>query len=160
MFRIWIALGVAVAALAGAGLAQADRGLRPAEPAGAYMTGIVKEKLANQYDIAWDSLYPAHQRVASRDAYIACESLTPPAGDLVAIKVQRVYDERIAVAGVARKVMTRAVRVRVVIASPVFTPFPVAIVQTFHAIAVQGQWRWILSRDQYAYYSSGSCPYA
>ena len=159
MFRISIALGVAVAALAAAGIAQADRGLRPAEPAGQYMTGIVKEKLANQYDMAWESLYPAHQRIASRDAYIACESLTPPAGDLVAIKVQRVFDERIAVAGAARKLMTRAVRVRVVIASPVFTLFPVAIVQTFHAIAVQGQWRWILSRDQYAYYSSGTCPW-
>jgi hypothetical protein len=160
MFRIWIALGVAVAALAGAGVAQGDRGLRPAEPAGEYMTGIVKEKLTNQYDVAWQSLYPAHQRVASLDAYVGCESLTPSAGDLVALKVQRVFDERIAVAGVARKVLTRAVRVRVVIASPVFTMFPVAIVQTFHAIAVAGQWRWILSRDQYAYYSSGSCPYA
>jgi hypothetical protein len=160
MFRIWIALGVAVAALGAAGLAQADRGLRPAEPAGQYMTTIVKQKLESRYDLAWQSLYPAHQRVASLDAYVACESLTPEAGTLVGIKAVRVYDERIAVAGVARKVMTRAVRVRVMVASPTFPLFPVTIVQTFHAIAVGGQWKWILSYDQYGYYSSGGCPYA
>lgn len=160
MFRIWIALGVAAAALAVAGMAQADRGLRPAEPAGEYMTTIVKEKLANEFDLAWQSLYPAHQRVASLDAYVACESLTEPAGTLVGVKVLRVFDERIAVAGVARKLLTRAVRVRVAVASPTFPLYPVRIVQTFHAIAVQGQWKWILSRDQYAYYSDGSCPYA
>jgi hypothetical protein len=140
--------------------ARADRGLHPAEPAAAYMTTIVKEKLTNQYELAWQSLYPAHQRVASLEAYVECESLTPPAGALIAIKVVRVFDERIALAGIKRKLMTRAVRVRVVVASPVFTLYPVTITQTFHAIAVRGQWKWILSADQYAYYSAGSCPYS
>jgi hypothetical protein len=50
--------------------------------------------------------------------------------------------------------------VRVSIASPEFTLFPVAIVQTFHAIAVDRRWTWILSREQYAYYSAGACPYS
>jgi hypothetical protein len=160
MFRIWISIAVGIAALAATAIAQADRGLRPAEPAGEYMTAIVKEKLANQYDLAWQSLYPPHQRVASLEEYVGCESLTEAAGTLVNVKVLRVFDERIAVAGVAKKLMTRAVRVRVAVDSPVFPLFPVAIVQTFHAVAVQGQWKWILSRDQYAYYNAGTCPYA
>jgi hypothetical protein len=158
--RAQVSVVVAVAALAGTPLAYADRGLRPAEAAGKYMTSIVKEKLAGEYELAWESLYPPHQRVASLEAYVACEGLTPPAGTLTAFKVLRVFDERIAVAGAKRKLMTRAVRVRVAVASPLYTLHPVTITQTFHAIAVRGQWKWILSTDQYAYYSAGSCPYS
>ena len=160
MFRIWLSIAVAGVALAAVGAAQADRGVRPAEPAGKYMAGIVEQKITNQYDLAWQSLYPLHQRVASLDAYVACESLTPAAGPLVAINVLRAFDERIRVAGLQRKLMTRAVRVRVKVVSPYTTPFPVTIEQTFHAIAVKGQWKWILSADQYAYYSEGTCPYS
>src|SRR5262249_7763588 len=127
MFRIWVSMAVGVAALAAAGIGQADRGLRPAEPAGEYMTDVVKQKLATQYDLAWQSLYPPHQRVASLDAYVACEGLTPDAGTVVGVKVLRVFDEKIAVAGAKRKLMTRAVKMRVVVASPVFTSFPVTI---------------------------------
>ena len=160
MFRIWLSIAVAGVALAAIGAAQADRGVHPAEPAGKYMAGIVEQKITNQYDLAWQSLYPLHQRVASLDAYVACESLTPAAGPLVAIKVLRAFDERIRVAGLQRKLMTRAVRVRVKVVSPYTTPFPVTIEQTFHAIAVKGQWKWILSADQYEYYSEGTCPYS
>ena len=160
MFRFWLSIALAGVALAAVGAAQADRGVRPAEPAGKYMTGIVEQKLANEYEQAWLSLYAPHQRVASLDAYVACESLTPTAGTLIGIKVQRTFDERIRVAGVQRKLMTRAVRVRVTVASPIYTPFPVTIDQTFHAIAVKGHWKWILSADQYAYYSAGTCPYS
>jgi hypothetical protein len=142
-----------------AGVAPADRGNRPAEPAGTYMTTIVKQKLASEYGLAWQSLYPPHQRVATLDAYVGCESLVQRPGTLVAVKVLRVFNERIRVAGEPDKLMTRAVRVRVAIASPAFPLFPVTIVNTFHAIAVDGRWTWILSRDQYAYYSAGTCPY-
>jgi hypothetical protein len=160
MFRIWLSVAVAGIAFVAIGAAHADPVVRPAEPAGKYMAAIVKQKLANQYDLAWKSLYPAHQRVASLDAYVACESLTPAAGDLVGIKVLRSFDERIRVAGLPRKLMTRAVSVRVKVASPYTAPFPVTIEQTFHAIAVLGQWRWILSASQYQYYSEGTCPYS
>ena len=159
MFRFWISTAVAALALVAVAAAQADRGVRPAEPAGKYMTGIVKQKLTNEYELAWESLYPRHQRIASLEAYVACECLTPPAGNFVAIKVMRSFNERIRIAGETRKVMTRAVRVRVAVAVPTF-PFPIMIDQTFHAIAVNGQWKWILSADQYDYYSEGTCPYS
>lgn len=159
MFRIWLSIGVA-AALVAAATAQATPGVRPAEPAGKYMTGVVKQKLANEYEDAWQSLYPPHQRVATLEAYVGCESLVPPPGTLVAVNVLRTFDERIHVAGVSRRLMTRAVRVRVAVSAPSFPDFPVAVTQTFHAIAVGAQWKWILSTDQYAYYSAGGCPYA
>ena len=78
-----------------AGVAPADRGNWPVEPAGTYMTTIVKQKLASEYGLAWQSLYPPHQRVATLDAYVGCESLVPRPGTLVAVKVLRVFDERI-----------------------------------------------------------------
>ena len=102
-------------------MAQANPGVRPAEPAGKYMTAVVKQKLANEYGLAWQSLYPPHQRVASQEAYVGCESLQPAAGALAGIKVLRTFDERIRVAGVQRKLMTRAVRVHVAVALPEFT---------------------------------------
>ena len=117
MFRIWFSIAIAAVALAAVGAAQADRGLRPAEPAGKYMTGVVKQKLANEYDLAWQSLYPPHQRdrLAGR-LRRAARASRRRAGPLVAIKVLRTFDERIRIAGAQRKVMTRAVRMRVAVA--------------------------------------------
>jgi hypothetical protein len=158
MFRVWLSIGVVVALVA-AGMAQAKPGVRPVEPAGKYMTSVVKQKLASEYDLAWQSLYPPHQRVAAQAAYVECESLVPSMGTLVQVQVLRTFDERIQIAGEHRKAMTRAVRVRVTVAVPSFPQFPVSVVQTFHAIAVGAQWKWILSTDQYAYYSNGECPY-
>ena len=147
------------AALSFPGTAESDRGNLPTEPAGTYMTTIVRQKLAGEYDLAWQSLYPLHQQVATLETYVGCESLVSRPGTLVAVKVMRVFNERIRVAGEPRNRKTRAVRVRVAVAAPAFPLFPVIIVETFHAIAVDGQWAWILSRDQYAYYSAGTCPY-
>ena len=142
-----------------AGIAPAARNRR-VEPAGTDMTAIVKQKLASEYGLAWQSLYPPHQRVATLEARCRLREPRTRTGTLVAVKVLRVFNERIRVAGEPGKLKTRAVRVRVAVASPEFPLFPVTIVNTFHAIAVDGQWTWILSRDQYAYYSAGTCPYS
>ena len=91
------------AALPRAGNVAEDRGLRPAEPASAYMPTIVKEKFAGEYDRAWQSLYPAHQRVATLDAYVACEGLIPRPGTMVGVKVLRRFTESIRIAGDRRK---------------------------------------------------------
>ena len=56
MFRFWLSIAVAGVALAAVGAAQADRGVRPAEPAGKYMSGIVEQKLANHAWILGDEL--------------------------------------------------------------------------------------------------------
>jgi hypothetical protein len=131
----------------------------PAEPAGTYMTAVVKQKLRSDYAAAWQTLYPPHQRVATLDAYVGCESLVASAGTLLGVRVLHSFDERIRIAGRKGKLLTRAVKIRVSVASPLYTAWPVSITQTFHAIAVDGHWRWILSPDQYAYYSAGACPY-
>lgn len=122
------------------------------------MVSVVKQKLANDYGLAWQTLYPAHQRVAAREAYVSCESLTPTAGTILSVRALHTFNERIVVAGKRAKILTKAIDVRVTVASP-YVLFPVVFEQTFHAIAVRGSWRWILSADQYVYYSAGECPY-
>src|SRR5512133_576691 len=145
MFRVWIWIAAATASLAVAGTAMAGPGVRPMEP-GPYMVSVVKQKLSSDYATAWETLYPAHQRIATRDAYVACESLTPDAGTMRSVRALRTYNERIPVAGKGGLTKTRAVDVRVTVDSPL-VPFPVVIEQTFHAIKVSGRWRWILSLD-------------
>jgi len=160
MNRLFCILGIAAAALSSVTAAAARPTPRPPEDgAGKLMTTIVRKKLASRYDLAWETLYPAHQRVATREAYVGCESLIRSPGKVAAVRVMRVFRERIWVAGESRKLMTKAVRVRVIVIAP-YVPFPVVVAQTFHALRVDGRWRWILSPEQWAYYSAGTCPNA
>jgi hypothetical protein len=160
MYRLFCILGVAVAGLAITAGASARLTPRPPEGgAGKFMKTVVSQKLASKYDLAWESLYPAHQQVASREAYVGCESLIPSSGNVTSVKAVRVFRQRISVAGQPRKLMTRAVRIRVSVEVP-YVPFPVVIAQTFHALRVHGSWKWILSPEQYAYYNARVCPYA
>jgi hypothetical protein len=133
---------------------------RPPDPAGKYMVSVVRDKIESRYSSAWETLYPPHQRVASLEAYVACESLVPSPGTLVGVKALRIFNETIHVAGQRLPISTRAVKVRVSVASPLVGLIPVVIVQTFHAVRVSRHWTWILSSDQYANYSAGACPYS
>jgi hypothetical protein len=143
----------AVAAPAGACAAP------PRRSAGPFMVRIVRQKMESRYDLAWTSLYPLHQRVASLEAYVACESLVPSPGTLINVRSVRNVPESIRVSGRTTTIATRAVTVSVTVLSPL-SPFPVRVVETFHAVPVSGHWTWILSPDQYQSYSDGACPYS
>ena len=148
MFRIWLSIAVAASRTR-------SRRRRPGGPRRAPRRarrevhgGIVEQKIANQYDLAWQSLYPPHQRVASRrlrrvrEPYAAgearwsrsrcCAASTSASGSQAA----------------SRKVMTRALRMRVAVAVPQL-PFPIMIDQTFHAIAVAGTVEVVLQLEQF-----------
>jgi hypothetical protein len=145
-------------AIAGA-IATDLRASSPNEQVGKFMAAIAREKLARQFDVAWASLYPPHQLVATREAYVACETLIPWSGSVTAVRIVHVFSERISIAGAPRKLPTKAVSMRVTVVAASL-PIPVVIEHTFHAIRVRDHWRWILSQEQYADYSAGTCPYA
>jgi hypothetical protein len=108
----------------------------------------------------WETLYPPHQAVASREAYVNCEGLIPwPGAVALSVRVLRVFRQRISVADVSRKLETEAVRVHAT-AYVSGVPLPFVVTKTYHALRVQGRWTWILSPQQYANYSAGTCPYA
>ena len=161
MISLSCIVGLGAIALGSAGGVSARATPRPpATGAGKFMKTVVSEKLGRRYDLVWETLYPRHQQVASREAFVDCESRIPwPGADSSSVRVLRVFRERFRVAGESRKLETTAVHVRVTgVASGL--PVPFVVEKTFHALRVGGRWKWILSPDQYAYYNSGTCPYA
>jgi hypothetical protein len=148
--RIRVAITV-MALAAGTGFAVATPGAiatalptsSASERAGKFMAAIAREKLARQFDVAWASLYTPHQEVATREAYVACESRISWSGSVAAVRIVRVFPEQIWIAGATRKLATTAVSMRITVVATA-TPIPVVIAQTFHAIRVGGGWRWIL----------------
>lgn len=127
----------------------------PGDPA-RFMTGLIQEIAANDYAGAWATLHPAHQRVATQEAYVACEAQTPIPGTLSSVSVIDVSDKQVEVAGEAGTVDGKAVRLELSIAGA--GPDPIVVTHTSHAVAVAGHWTWILPPERFAKYRAGRCP--
>jgi hypothetical protein len=134
-----------------------DGGGPPTQTPGLFMTSLVREKATGQYELAWKSLHPLHQRVASEKDYIKCENQTVFPGHLIKVSVVRVIDEPVRIAGETESVASKAVTLKVAVNSPGI-PKPVVVTDTYHAIAVDGHWTWILTADNFAQYKAGRCP--
>jgi len=127
----------------------------PGDPGG-FMTGLIQEIAANDYAGAWATLHPAHQRVATREAYVACEAQSPIPGQLSSVDVLDVSDKQVRVAGETGTVAGKAVRLELSIAGG--GPDPIVVAHTSHAVAVAGHWTWILPPERFAAYRAGRCP--
>ncbi len=129
---------------------------QPADDPVAFLRGVVTKIAANDYEAAWLTLHPAQQRVATRQAYVHCEQLSPIPGHLDSIRLVRSVTERISVAGGDRAVDSKAATFRVKITEPALKD-EVVVPMTVHAVAVDGHWRWILSPKRFELYRSKSC---
>ena len=147
-------LAAALAALLVVLVARRDEG--PGDPA-QFVTGLVQQIAANDYADAWASLYPAHQLVAPREAYVACEAQSPIPGKLSSVRVIQVSDEQVRVAGEGAAVAGKAVRVKLSIAGTGGAA-PIVVTTTSHAVAVADRWTWILPPERFAEYRAGRCP--
>lgn len=137
--------------------ARVQRWSRSDQSAATFMVTLVRQKLADQNVAAWRTLYPAHQLVAPLAAFVACQSAIPSMGSLVSVRALRVQTEPVLIAGEAAPVPSKAVTVRVAVRADSW-PEPVVVVQTMHTVAVNGDWRWILSASQHEAYDAGACP--
>jgi hypothetical protein len=159
------ALGLSAAAIAIAvGLAvwatgRDDGPRQPTADPVVFLRGIVSHIADNDYDSVWPSLHPAQQRVATRAVYVSCEAMTPIPGHLDWIRLVRAKDEQITVPGDHGLVPSKAVTFRLKLSEPVLDE-SVIVTQTVHAVAVDGEWRWILSPKRFGTYRSRSCPTA
>jgi hypothetical protein len=153
---IVVAVGVGVAVWA---VGRDDGTKQPTADPVVFLRGIVRHIADNDYDGVWPSLHPAQQRVATRAVYVNCEALTPIPGHLDWIRLVRAKDERITVPGDHGLVPSKAVTFRVKLSEPVLDE-SVVVTQTVHAVAVDGEWRWILSPKRFGIYRSRSCPTA
>lgn len=145
------------AMLAAAGCGGASSSGRPDQTPGLFMTSLIREKATGQYELAWESLHPFHQQVAPERIYVHCENQTVFPGRLMKVDVLKVIDEPVKIAGQRESVPSKAVTLRVAVNSPGI-PKPVVVKDTYHAVAVDGHWTWILTEDNFAEYKAGHCP--
>ena len=113
-----------------------------------------------QYGRAWDSLYPSQQALVSRSKYVDCESASnedTTTYTLDKIEVLDQYDEPVRIGGQAKDVPSKAVTLRMTVSTPELEK-PVKVTRTAHAVAVNGEWRWILTPEDYRAYKAGRCP--
>jgi hypothetical protein len=117
-----------------------------------FVARVVRATVANRYRETWTSLDPAQQHLVPRDVYVRCESGSPIPGRLRSLRVLKDGPATVRVPG-RGTVAGWAVRLRLVIAAP---QLPLAVVvHTFHAIRVNGDWRWYLPAHRLALYGAG-----
>jgi len=151
-----VILCAAILVAAGCGGGGSSSGT-PTETAGLFMSSLIRQKATGQYELAWKSLHPLHQQVAPERIYVRCENLTVFPGHLIRVSVLDVKDEPVRIAGEKDQVASKAVTLKVLVNSPGI-PRPVVVKDTYHAIAVNGHWTWILTRENFAQYKAGHCP--
>jgi hypothetical protein len=153
--RLVALLAAAAAVVAGCGGSDEAVAPAPTADAGVYMSGLVRTIAAGNYGKAWESLYPAHQRIAKRSAYVACERRDHIPSRVAELRVLQVVDEEVEVAGESGKEHGAAITMRLRVGAGDFTD---AVTDTFHAVAVDSGWAWILPEARYEAYRAGRCP--
>jgi hypothetical protein len=128
----------------------------PIQTASAFFLGELRDKIVGDWDAAWRTLYPLHQRVASRADFVSCERATPFRAQLQGVRVTGVRKSLVRIPGLARPTAGVAVHVRVALRW--YGPRdPIVLWHTFHLVPVAGRWRWLLSAERYRFYRDGGC---
>lgn len=163
--RALAALCLSVSAFVGVGTqvgASAGHTARPAaqplsdSSARRFFLTTIDEKVRGDWASAWTSLYPLHQRVATRDAYIRCETRTPFSAPLERLRIVDVRSADVRVPGLRRTVP--GIALTVTVALRWYGPRdPVVFRHTFHLVPVHGRWAWLLSPSRYRLYAHGEC---
>jgi hypothetical protein len=127
----------------------------PLRSAGSFMLADIRYKVDGKWGLAWQTLYPAHQVVARRSVYVACEQATPWPATTQAFDLVGVRRASFRVPG-GPVVEGAAVTVRITV--PWYGPRdPIRFVHTFHLVPVDGHWTWLLSSQRYALYRQDGC---
>ena len=126
------------------------------ENAGPFLLQSIKDKVDGRWGKAWSGLYPFHQHVVSRPAFVRCESSTPFPAPLRSMSVVRVRRVAVHVPGLVHPVAGVAVTMHVELTG--YGPRdPIRLSPTFHLVPVHGHWTWLLSAERYRLYTHGGC---
>lgn len=139
-------------------VAQHDSPRRPTSLASArsFFLDELQDKLRGNWAAAWQTLYPPHQRVAPRIAFLGCERATPFHAGLQSLRVLAVRRSLVRVPGRAQPVAGVAIDVRVALRW--YGPRdPIVFRYTFHLVPANGRWAWLLSESRYRLYRDGGC---
>ena len=126
----------------------------PKESPDVFVSRVVSQIVSDDYEHAWETLYPPHQRIAGSDEYVACEMRSPVGWRLRSISVVRVRDRTLRVPGDSKSSTAKAVTLRLGLTN---AGAKNAFTHTFNAVAVGSHWSWILTPSRYELYRSDSC---
>ena len=129
----------------------------PTEDLGDFFTRRIKYEFLGQYGRSWDSLHPGQQAIVTRTRYEECreEVSDQVAGvDFQSLKVIETYEDPIDAAGVPEKTST-AVTVEVTVSDGNEED---TLTDTLHAVAVDGEWKWLLPPADVRAFKQGICP--
>jgi hypothetical protein len=139
--RVLAALGAVAALAAGCG-GSSKKATK--EPANVFLERVLRQELAGRYDDAWETMSPAQQRLVPKDLFVRCQAGSPRAA-VVRVKTLEVRKEP----------HSTAVRLGVIIEiGGQQTP----VIHTFHAVKIDGEWRWLLDQSQVDALAKGRCP--
>jgi hypothetical protein len=135
----------------------------PEQDAGDFMKELYERQLRGQYGRVWESLHPSHKAVVSREEFDACTRQNDGGGTRVTVSVVETYDEPVRALGSTHEEGeseikdSTAVTLRFNYSNPL-TGKPAEEHATVHAVAIGGEWRWILSPESFNAYVKGECP--
>jgi hypothetical protein len=129
----------------------------PTEDLGDFYLRRIDYEFKGQFGRSWDELHPGQQALVPREKYEECRDTASDefAGvDFKGLKVVETYKDPIDVLGVPEKTST-AVTVRITVAD---SQDQQTVTDTFHAVAVDGEWKWILPPADVRAFKQGNCP--
>lgn len=129
----------------------------PSEDPGAFITRIIERRARGQHARVWEDMHPAHKSVVPRSLYVRCEDADEFGAELVDVKVLEVYDEPDEIPGQSGEVMSKAVTVEISANVPLLEGTQ-KDTDTAHAYPVDGEWKWVLTDEDWQAYSKGDCP--
>ena len=121
------------------------------QQAGSAVKRVIEQEYAGDYRGVWETLYPRHQRLVSRDGYERCRRGIDVLGTLQSVLILDVTDEPLDSYGLPPNTPSKAVRVRITTDETEFTA-------TYHVVRVDGGWRWVLSDRAARGFARTDCP--
>jgi hypothetical protein len=155
-FIVFVAATAAVALLLPGELPAGGDGSRPRGDPAAFVSGVVRLIVADDYAAAWASLNPAHKQVAPRREYVECERRSPVQSRLRSVEVMRVANRLLRIPGASRSVRAKAVTLRLTVEDMALRETETFNV-TFTAVPEGSVWTWILTPARYALYRDDAC---
>lgn len=121
-----------------------------------FLLSTIEDKVEGDWDKAWRSLYPAHQRIAPHDVFVRCETDTPFPAAFDSARVVGTHAAAVHVPGLRQAVPGVAIELEVRL--DWYGPRdPIVFRHTFHLVRVGGHWKWLLSPSRYRLYAQGAC---
>jgi len=133
---------------------------RALEEPGDFLRRHLEYELSGDFARSWDDLHPAHQEVVTRERYAECRAelfdRSGPSTELRSFEVLDVTDGTAPIAGIPEPT-AKAVTAEITIG---VNGDSRSVLDTLHAVHVDGRWTWVFPDRVYRAYASGSSPAA